>query len=149
MSARVEGLDKTIRALRRMGPANAKAIKEALDNGAREIASRARAIAPRDTGEMARAIEVRKTLDGFTAPGAVGNFGRMVRGAAAGLTRFVGVFPDSRSSPGWYAAFVEFGHARAAAKPFLKPAFFSLRRKTVGRIKRAISKAVKDTARRG
>lgn len=149
MSSRVEGMSKTSAALKRMGPEVTKQITDALDKGAQEIASKARQIAPRDTGAMAGAIEVRNTLDGFTATGAVGNFARQVQGAADGLTRFVGVFPASRSSPGWYAAFVEFGNTKRAPKPFLKPAFFVLRTRVVNRIKASIRRATKEVASRG
>jgi HK97 gp10 family phage protein len=149
MTSRVDGLNRTQAALRRMGPETAKQIEVALEAGAQEIADRARSIAPRDTGEMVGAIEVRKTLEGFNGTGAVGNFARMVSGAANGMTRFIGVFPDSRSSPGWYAAWVEFGTTTRAGKPFLQPSFFSLRKRVQGRIGRAVNKAVREVAARG
>lgn len=172
MAARVTGMREGSRRFKAFPAAVVTEIEAALDKGADEIRDRAKAIAPRDTGELRRAIEVRDTLDGFTAGGAVGNFGRMVRGAAGRLQRFIGVFPDVKGAPGWYAAFVEFGTAprvegqrytqasgkrRKAAithpgtqpRPFLKPAFFSLRRRVVGRINRAIGSAAKKVARRG
>jgi HK97 gp10 family phage protein len=149
MSSRVEGMSKTSAALKRMGPEMVKQVTDALDQGAQEIATKARSIAPRDTGAMAGAIEVRNTLEGFTATGAVGNFARMVSGAAAGLTRFIGVFPATRASPGWYAAFVEFGNTKRAPMPFLQPSFFSLRKPVQARIARAVNKAIREVAARG
>lgn len=149
MAAGVEGLDRARRAMRRLTPEIAAQVNAALDKGAEEIRSRATAIAPRDTGELSRSLEVRTTLDGFRGTGAVGNFARMVRGQALGFTRFIGVFPDRKGSPGWYAAWVEFGTAKSTAKPFLRPAFFSLRRRALGRVSRAISAGAKQVARGG
>jgi len=118
----IRGADKTARALKRLSPAMTEDINAALDKGANEIRSKAASIAPRDTGELAEAIEVRDSLDGFTGRGAIGNFARMVKGEAGGLIRHIGVFPERRGSPGWYAAWVEFGTATTRAQPFLMPA---------------------------
>ncbi len=145
----IRGADRTARALRRLTPDMLDDINGALDKGAEEIRSTAASIAPRDSGEMADAIEVRSTLDGFTGTGAVGNFARMVKGEAGGLIRHIGVFPNRRGSPGWYAAWVEFGTATTRAQPFMLPAFFSRRKRVQGRIKRAVNRAIKETARRG
>jgi HK97 gp10 family phage protein len=149
MSSRIEGMSKTALAMKRMGAETVKQVEKALDEGAEEIAAKARQIAPRDTGELASAIEVRNSLDGFTATGAVGYFGRMVSGSAAGLTRFIGVMPKDRKSPGWYAAWVEWGTTTRAPQPFVKPAFFSLQKKVQGRIGRAVNKAIREVAARG
>lgn len=180
MASKVTGAVSGARRFKAFPAAVAGRIDGALQKGAEEVRDRAKAIAPKDTGELRRAIEVRATLDGFGASGAVGNFGRMVKGAAGNLQRFIGVFPATKGAAGWYAAFVEFGtaarstgqryatrggavrkaqgkaggalgdfHPGAPARPFLRPAFFSLRQRVIGRIKRAVTAAAKEIARGG
>ena len=58
-----------------------------------------------------RTEDMRDNIDDFGASGAIGEFGRSVKGGAGTLRRFVGVFPATKGAPGWYAAFVEFGTA--------------------------------------
>lgn len=145
----VKGQAAAARGLRAMGPAAQRRIEEALDQGAEELRARAAAIAPRDTGELSGAIEVRETLDGFKGTGAVGNFAKLSASRAGGLARYVGVFPGKRGDPGWYAAWVEFGTKDTRARPFLLPSFVTLRKRIQGRINRAVNKAVREAAARG
>lgn len=142
-------VERALAVFPRMNEAAAKGLVDALDKGAAEIAGRAKVLAPRRSGELERSIEVRDNLEGFRGTGAVGNFARLVRGGAGGLARFIGVFPRKRGDPGWYAAWVEFGTRRAAAQPFLGPAFFGARKRVTGRVKRALTKAAKEVAARG
>lgn len=168
MASTVKGLTRTQAALRRLTPAMVESITEAVDKGAKAVESRAKAIAPRDSGDMAGAIEVRENLDGFRATGAIGNFAATMRDAGAskrdkgiaaralrenqaeqGISRFVGVFPTKAGDPGWYAAWVEYGTTKNAAKPFLLPSFISQRKSIESRIKRAVNKAIRTIARGG
>lgn len=172
MPAELQGLAKAQMRFKAFPPEVAAQVGQALDKGAAEIRDRAKAIAPRDTGELAGAIEVRDTLEGFGAGGAVGAFARMVSGQAGSLTRFIGVFPAKAGDAGWYAAFVEFGTASRQAgqrytqgsgrrvrakdthpgtppRPFLMPAFFSLRRRMLGRVNRAVNAAARKVASGG
>jgi HK97 gp10 family phage protein len=85
----------------------AKMIDDALEKGAREIESLAKAIVPTDTGELRDAIEVRETLEGVKVK-------RMAFGTTGGrkgrfLVRYVGVFGTGKGSKGYYAPFVEYG----------------------------------------
>lgn len=145
----VTGLDKAQKTFERMTPTARVELEKALDKGAAEIAGRARVLAPVATGELRDAIEVRSSLKGFVGAGAVGNFARMVQGEAGAIRRYVGVFPRKQGSPGWYAAFVEFGTRSRPATPFLTPAFFGLRKRVTGRVKRALKKAAKEAVRVG
>lgn len=147
--SRVTGADRIARAMRRMTPEMVENITDAVDKGAREVEARAKEIAPKDTGEMANAIEVRENLDGFQATGAIGNFARQVKAGDAGIKRFIGVYPQKAGDPGWYAAWVEYGTTKNAAKPFLLPSFVSQRKGIEGRIKRAVRKAVRTVAKGG
>lgn len=67
----------------------------------------------------------------------------------------VGVFPKYNGKKAWYARLVEFGapphrmkrgfHPGARKKPFLFPAFWSLRKRIKSRINRAMLKAAKES----
>ena len=142
MGVRLEGAERLSRALKRLGPENVQAIEGALDKGAEEVATRARSIVPKQTGELANAIEVRSSLDGLNLSGILAR----QAGKQDRLSRFVGIFPESRGSPGWYGLFVEFGTSKAPARPYLLPAFYSLKKRVTGRVKRAINKASRAVA---
>ena len=148
MTAGVEGLGKAQAAMKRLTPEMARKIDGALDKGAQEVSDRAAAIAPKDSGELAGAIEVRSGLDGLS--GRQSAFVRRIAGRTGGeLVRIIGVFAERRGSPGWYAPFVELGTKKKARRPFLRPAFVTLRRRVQGRVARAVNAAAKEVARRG
>jgi HK97 gp10 family phage protein len=174
MPPRIEGLPAVRRGLGTWKRETRIEISRALQEGAEHIRDVAKAIVPFKTGELRGAIEVRENVDDFKATGAVGNFGRMVSGVAGRIQRFIGVFPSRAGDPGWYAAFVEYGtaartegqryftkggrgriakasaigphHPGTKPKPFLIPAFFSQRQFVLGRINRALNKAIKKVA---
>lgn len=178
MTTKVTGGREGVRAFRAFPVAARAEIEAALQKSAEEILARAKAIAPSDTGELRGALEIRDSLDGFAATGAVGDFARsggvgkpgtFDRSSPGVLARYIGVFPNVKGAPGWYAAFVEFGtaartagaryaqrsgktrkskdtHPGTPARPFLKPAFFSLKGRALNRIRRAVSAAAKTVA---
>jgi HK97 gp10 family phage protein len=172
VSIKVNGLKQFRAQMTRLQAEEAKAIDDALEKGAREIQDLAKAIAPRgDSGDLAEAIDVRENLDGYKARGV---FAKMKVGGSgsSSLARHIGVFPSHAGDKGFYAAFVEFGtaprkagqyytqasgrrrkaqgtHPGTPARPFLRPAFQSLKSRTVNRVKRAINKAAKQVAARG
>lgn len=149
MASSVTGLSRTQAAMRRLTPAMVENITAAVEQGARDVEARAKAVAPRDTGDMVSAIEVRENLEGFKATGAIGNFAKQLSRAGQGIQRFIGVFPQRAGDKGWYAAWVEYGTTKNAAKPFLLPSFISQRKQIEGRIKRAVNKAIRQVARGG
>ncbi len=144
----VNGLANAQKQMRRLSPEAVKRIDGALDAGAEEILMRAKMIAPKQSGELREALEVRKGLDGLSARAS--SFATRLAGKTGGaLTRSIGVFPESRNDKGWYAVFVEMGTERTDAKPFLRPSFITLRRRVQGRISRAVNKGLKEVARKG
>jgi len=168
--SRVEGIEETRRVFAQLSPVAIGRITNALNLGAEEIKVTAKALAPKDTGELAGAIEVRRSLEGFSARGIIGAFHVAAGGGAAqtSVERFIGVFPERKNSPGWYAAFVEFGtasrtkgkvyktgskrrkkkardtHPGTTAQPFLFPAFWALRKRVKGRITRELNRGFKE-----
>jgi HK97 gp10 family phage protein len=140
----VTGQDDIRRRLKALPAAMMAEIDAALDKGAEEIKAAASVIVPRDTGELAGAIEVRASLDGVKLRGVNTKF---VRGKAGDVQRFVGVFATKRGGPGWYAAWVEFGTQRRTATPFLRPAYWAKRKRVQARVNRAVRKAAKEAAK--
>ena len=147
--AEFRGVESTARAMRALSPAARESIAKALDKGAAEIEGRAKAIAPTDDGELRNAIETRSG-EGAEAGGALSAFQAALGAAGLGaLVRRIGVFPDLNGGKAFYARWVEFGTAVHSPRPFLRPAYVSLRRRVQGRIKRAISAGLREVARRG
>lgn len=155
----VDGLDKLNKRFRNLPRAAAKAIEPAVHKGALEVQTAARTLAPVDTGELRDAIEVKDDISDFKATGAIGNFGNASGGGVGDIKRYIGLFPEKRNSPGWYGAWVEFGTAPRSQKfgnngtvnlpgtpprPFLFPAYRLMRKRVVGRVRRAIKKAAKS-----
>lgn len=144
----VEGADELARAFGTMPRAMEQKIEEAIRKNLVEIQKRARLLVPVDTGELRGAIDIEIT-----------------RGPK-GIQGRVGVLAASRASPGWYAIFVERGtaprvagrrytqrggrrrrskntHPGARANPFLFPAYWSMRKRASGRVKRALRAGIK------
>jgi HK97 gp10 family phage protein len=147
--AEVRGVEATVRALRALGPEAQERITDALDKGAAEVEARAKAIAPVDDGDLREAIEVRDGSAGGAVQGAFTAFRAALGAAAPQLVRRIGIFPDLNGGKAFYARWVEFGTAEQPARPFLRPAYLTLRKRVEGRIKRAINAGIKEVARRG
>jgi len=133
---KLDGVDTVARAFRRMTRDGAERVTDALNRGADEIAARARVAVPVDSGDMRDTIDVDRTE---IRAGATGNPTVYVVAGTTPLTQA-------------YARALEFGRPEggapaAAARPFLFPAYWSLRKRVRGRIKRAINRAARDAAR--
>ena len=116
-------------------------IARALSKGAAIIRDEARQIAPRDTGEMARDIMIKKartergsSLLTFQVFVRTGKKSRL-----AGKKRNV-----SRDS--FYWRFVEFGTAKMAAKPFMRPAFERMKVQAVEAIRDSLADNIEKEA---
>ncbi len=125
--------DESFRRFQRRMQAIPKSVREAvqpaLAKGAAEIAAAAASLAPVDDGDLRDSIAV--TLPGRVTPGGVA----LPENVAA-------VGAGSNAVP--HARWVEFGTTKMAAKPFFWPAFRSLRKRAAGRVKRAMSKAIRE-----
>ena len=117
-----------------------EAVKPALVKGAEEIAAlqRAAAEASRDTGDLIDSIKVTGpggTTPPYSQPGGTHTVGELEAVVTAG------------NSEVRYAHLVEHGTAKAEAQPFFWPGVRLGRKRATARIKRAISKAIKDSRR--
>lgn len=134
----VTGLDQLRAQLLTKIPQQVKTeVQAAIDKSADEMVSMARALAPTDTGELRASIKA--TSAGQSTP-LYSSGGRQKVGALS-----------ARVTAGdyivRYAALVEFGTEKMAARPFFWPAYRSLRKRFRSRITRAMNKALKKAAR--
>lgn len=129
------GLSRFQKRMRAIPKAVRESVHPALVKGAEEIAATARRLAPEETGALKESITVtgpNQPTPAYSQPGGA----RMVGENQAAVT--VG------NSKVRYAHLVEYGTTKAPAKPFFWPAFRSQRKRAANRIKRAMSKAVRD-----
>lgn len=115
-----------------------KAVQPALVQGAQEIAAlqRSAAEASRDTGDLIDSIAVTGpggTTPPYSQPGGSKTVGELEAVVTAGNSKVR------------YAHLVEHGTKKTEAQPFFWPGFRLGRKRATARIKRAISKAVKDS----
>jgi HK97 gp10 family phage protein len=136
--ATIEGLDKLRKQLLERIPAAAKqAMQESLETSGREMVSTAKALAPVREGELRASITM--TTAGEKTPlyssggrQAVGDLSVKVT-AGDYLVR--------------YAALVEYGTKKMAARPFFWPAYRSIKKRLRSRTSRAINSALKKALR--
>lgn len=112
-----------------------EAVKPALVQGANEVATAQRSLAPVDTGALRNSIAV--TPPGMTSPPYSVPGGGTVAGPLEALV-------TAGNSDVRYAHIQEYGSVKNAAAPFFWPAFRLTRKKAATRIKRAIAKAVRE-----
>ena len=114
----VAGLRELQDKLRTLAPNIARnGLRAAVSSGAALIRNEARLKAPKDTGEMARDIQIKRERDSTDFRALYSVFVRSgKKSRLSGKGRNVG--KDS-----YYWRFVEFGTCKMAAKPFMRPAF--------------------------
>ncbi len=125
LSARLEAIPKAVR----------EAIQPALGSSGEELADAMRALAPVDEGDLKGSITV--TRAGQTTPAYSQPGGQTVVPENAVM---VTVGNDAVR----YPHLQEYGTRHHAPRPFFWPAFRLKRKRIEGRIKRAISKAVRE-----
>lgn len=114
------------------------ALRPALVRSAEEVAAGSRALAPKDSGDLADSITV--TAPGETTPAYAAEGGKRTAGPNQALVT-VG---DEQVR---YAHMLEFGTVKMEAQAFLRPAWRIARPRIMNRIKRVISAAVKKAAK--
>ena len=112
-----------------------EAVKPALMKSGNELAGAMKALAPVDEGDLRDSIEV-------TGPGEQTPPYSQPGGSATVPENAVAV--TAGNSDVRYPHLVEYGTTKAPAQAFFWPAFRSNRKRSTNRIKRAISKAVKN-----
>lgn len=147
----IYGLQMLDRKLRRMAPKAIAAAREAVIEGAHEVANLQQNLVPYDDGELHDSIHV--TLPGQTTP----PYSQPGGSTTAGPEQALVTAGNTRVR---YAHLVEYGtkeHAAGGmfkgatipaipAQPFFWPAWRALRGRVRGRITRAIRKSIADVA---
>lgn len=131
LNKRLEAIPKAVK----------KAVEPALFKSGNELSDRMKALAEssRDTGDLIDSIEVTPpggTTPAYSQPG----------GSQTARENQVLVTVGNRDVR--YPHLVEYGTSKAAAQPFFWPAYRLTKKRLTRRIKRAISKAVREAWRK-
>lgn len=132
------GLSRFQQRMRAIPKSVREAVQPALVKGANEIAATARRLAPEDTGDLKDSIAVtgpNQATPRYSQPGG----SRVLQENQAAVT--------AGNTGVRYAHLVEYGTTEAPAQPYFWPAFRSTRKRAANRIKRVMSKAIRDTRR--
>lgn len=128
-------LDRLLRRLNAIPTSVKEAVQPALVKSGEELVDRMKLLAPEDTGALKASLHV--TLPGHsTTP-----YSQPGGSRVAGPNEVVVTAGDTKTR---YAHLVEYGTVKAHAQPYFWPAFRLSRAKIQRRIKRAISKAVRE-----
>lgn len=132
MSAQTQRLQRRLLSI----PGKVKrAVVPALVQSGNELVDAMRALAPEDTGALKDSIEL--TLPGTSTPA----YSRPGGSQTAGENQ---VLVTAGNHAVRYPHLVEYGTTTAPAQPFFWPAFRLKKKRLTNRIKRAISKAVRE-----
>lgn len=129
------GIKSFQRKMREIPKSVRQSVAPATAKGADEIAALAAQLAPKDKGDLAGSIEVTRAGERtppYSQPG--GSY--VVPEGAAAVT--------AGNTDVRYPHLQEFGTRHHAAQPFFWPAYRMLRKRTTDRIKRELTRAVKD-----
>lgn len=152
ISVKVRGLERSLTKLRAIAPGLDEAVVPALEKSALEVVELSQKVAPKRTGRYARSINA-KRIDG-TATAQNRNYvspmtgKRVSRNATFKKLSVTENSVEASAAYGVFAAwiwhFLEFGTLKRAATPHLFPSYRLLRKRIVGRTRRAMGKAIKD-----
>lgn len=129
------GLKRFQERMRAIPKAVREGVKPALIKSAEEMAAGMRSLAPEDEGDLKKSIVVTgpgETTPPYSQPGG----SRVVPENAAAIT--------AGNSDVRYPHLVEYGTSNTPAQDFFWPGFRTNKKRATNRIKRAMSKAVKD-----
>lgn len=137
----IRGLEKTIIAMKEMGALagkNGGPVKGALFAATRIIRDEAVALAPvgKDTpvpGNLRKNIFIYRDRNPKASTGATERYLISVRTGRKGLKRFKisGGLRALTGGDAWYWFWVEFGNSKMPARPFMRPAFESMKRRAL------------------
>jgi HK97 gp10 family phage protein len=134
------GFRELAQALKELGPrVGRKHLRGSVAKGATLIRTEARNLAPVDTGEMRKDIQVKRER----SPDNVASYSVFVRSGKR--SRLAGRARDI-DKDSWYWKFIELGTVKMAAKPFLRPAFESRKEEAVDAIGAELDKRIQAEA---
>jgi len=133
-------LDRLNRRMAAIPKAVREAVQPALAKAGQDLATMQRILAPRDTGALKDSIAV--TLPGEQTP-------PYSQPGGSRTAKENEVLVTVGNDDVRYPHLVEYGTAEAAAQPYFWPGYRLMKKKMANRIKRAISKAVRENWRNG
>ena len=140
-SNNLTGFKELAKALKELGPrVGRKHLRGSTSKGAAVIRKKARELAPVDTGEMRKDIQIKREKtsgDNVASYSVYTRSGK--RSRLAGKARNV----DKDS---FYWKFLEFGTAKMAARPFMRPAFEAEKESAVDAIGAELDKRIQKEA---
>ncbi|WP_457796648.1 HK97-gp10 family putative phage morphogenesis protein [Methylocystis sp. S23] len=128
-------LDRLLQRLEAIPAAVKEAVKPALIKSGEELAGRMQALAPEDTGALKHSLHV--TMPGETTP-------PYSQPGGSRTARENEVIVTAGNSDVRYPHLVEYGTSEALAHPFFWPAYRLTKKRIQTRLKRSISKAVRE-----
>ncbi len=139
----VLGLDELLRALERLprelAAKNGGPVRSALFQAGKVIREEARRRAPQGkTGNLKRAVRMRRERN----PRANGHAEQYIIDVRTGRKG------SGKANQAYYWRFVEFGTRKAAARPFLRPAFEAKKREAVDVFQRVLDRRIQLAVRR-
>jgi HK97 gp10 family phage protein len=134
VTLKIEGLDKLNAALKEFPENIARnVLRGGVSSAAAVIRNEARRLAPKESGEMAKDIMLKRER---SSTNYVANYSVFVRSGKK--SRLSGKRRDV-DKDSYYWRFVEFGTCKMAAKPFMRPAFDAMAREAVETLKNYIA----------
>lgn len=138
---KIEGLKELQDKLRTLAPNVARnGLRAAVSAAAADVRNEARALAPVDTGEMRRDIQIKRERASTTFRAIYSVFVRSGK-----KSRLAGKGRDVQKDS-YYWRFVEFGTSKMAARPFLRPAFERTKQQAVEKIKAKLIERIEEEA---
>ena len=140
-SKNLTGFKELAKALKELGPrVGRKHLRGAASKGATLIRNEARVLAPKDTGEMARDIMVKRER---SAGDHIASYSVFVRSGKK--SRLAGRKRDMNRDS-YYWRFLEFGTRKMPAQPFLRPAFETRKEGAVDAVGAELDKRIQQEA---
>lgn len=118
-------------------------LRAAVSAGAAVIRNEARDMAPVDTGEMKKDIQIKRERDDRNAQGLVASYSVFVRSGKK--SRIAGRSRDI-DKDSFYWKFLEFGTSKMAAQPFMRPAFEAKKEAAVEAIGKKLDERIQSEA---
>ena len=142
MATKIQGLDRLRRKLRQMPEVVKEQIRQEMEKSADEIVRMAQGLVPVDSGAL---------RDSINWTWGDPPKGSMVLAAAKEGDLRITIYAGTRDKKlgkgdAFYVRFVEFVTQKMAARPFFFPAYRANKKRAAGRIRRTISKAVKQVS---
>lgn len=144
-SMNLTGFKELAAALKELGPRVAKKyLRRSVSKGTALVRKEVRDLAPVDTGEMRKDIQMKRERDQRGSADLVASYSVYVR--TGKKSRLSGRSRNIEKNS-WYWFLVEFGTSKMAARPFLRPGFEASKEDAVTEIGKTLDEGIQEEAR--